>query len=141
MKATPRPLIAMLGSGEDDAAIAGQHGFEQGGGNGGGLVDEQQIARDRLLQQLQRGKERQLVRLGARMFEQEGHRGPGRRRDGDAQPGLVSQQGGRSQPERSALAATAVGTQHQGTTTMTMQHLLDGRDSPPLIRRHRALGP
>ncbi|MOA60367.1 hypothetical protein D3C78_1852230 [compost metagenome] len=43
MEAPSRPLIAMFSRHEDDATVAGQHGLQQRGRDGGGLIHQQQI--------------------------------------------------------------------------------------------------
>ena len=61
VKTTPRPLIAMLCGGKSDATMARQHDLEQRRWNGGGLVDQQQIAGYLFLHQLLGGIERYPV--------------------------------------------------------------------------------
>ncbi|MNJ11394.1 hypothetical protein D3C77_55690 [compost metagenome] len=140
MKTTPRPLIAVLSGGEYDAAVIGQDGLQQRGRNGGGLIHQQQI---RLHIPLSRsvwrhiGQARQplwrVCQRGRGMGKERGDGRLGGCRHHYLQAGILAQQIGAGQTQQRTLAAATIRAQHQRTTAMTMQHLVNGRQRTGLI--------
>ena len=140
MKATPRPLIAVLGGSEHYAAVMGQDGLQQWSWNGGGLIYQQQIRlhiplSDSVWRHI--GQPRQPLRRVCQrrrgMGKERGDRRLGGSRHHYLQAGILAQQIGAGQTQQRTLATATISAQHQRTTAMTMQYFVDGRQRTGLI--------
>ena len=96
LEAPPGALVAMDGGGEDQAGVGQEQGFQQRGGDGRGLVDQEQVGGFGVLAEGVRGQKAQfrtrLAEVGCRLGK--GGWWPGQAGGGMAEQGLDGAQAG-----------------------------------------------